>query len=74
MARPRKPARDPLLLKLEERVMELLERDGTDKAKPALDPVEMLKAIDAGARLLHIRHRIEDKGSQDGGFFSTGRS
>jgi hypothetical protein len=61
------PAKDDSFLKtLEKAVSDIL---AGEKSKPA----ERLKAIEAGAKLLMIRHRIEGpgEGGQSGSFFDS---
>ncbi|HWS65716.1 MAG TPA: hypothetical protein VN325_23400 [Steroidobacteraceae bacterium] len=57
-----KPIRDRLLVKVEQEVMALLENK-------KLTPGERLKAIEVGAKVLMIRHKLEDGGDKDGSFF-----
>lgn len=56
--------RDPLMKRLEEEIMTLLNNDKITSA-------EKLKAIEAGARVLAIRHKIsENEVGTDGSFFA----
>lgn len=55
--------RDVLLAKLEKEILAMLDR-------PKLTPGEKLKAIEAGAKVLMIRHKIQEGGGGDGAFFA----
>jgi hypothetical protein len=58
-----KPLRDKLLVRIEREVTDLLE-------KRTLSNAERLKAIEVGAKVLMIRHKLEDVDGKDGAFFS----
>jgi hypothetical protein len=54
---------DALLTEMEKQVLSMLK-------KPRLTHGERLKAIEAGAKVLMIRHKIQDGGQTDGAFFA----
>jgi hypothetical protein len=54
---------DELLAEMEKQVLEMLK-------KARLTNTEKLKAIEAGAKVLMIRHKIQDGGQGDGAFFA----
>jgi hypothetical protein len=55
--------RDDLLDRMERGILEMLKKD-------TLTNTERLKAIEAGAKVLMIRHKIQDGGATDGAFFA----
>lgn len=63
-----KPVKDGLLSELEKAVKDILAKGNDD-----VSTADRLKAIEAGAKLLMIRHRIEGTGEgEDGKFFAKG--
>lgn len=58
--------RDVLLTKLETEILTML-------GKTNLTPAEKLKAIEAGAKVLMIRHKISEGSGGDGAFFAGNR-
>ena len=63
------PRHSPFLDELEKAVKDILTRSGENEVSTA----DRLKAIEAGAKLLMIRHRIEGTGeTEDGKFFAKG--
>jgi hypothetical protein len=55
--------RDDLLDRMDRGILEMLKKD-------TLTNTERLKAIEAGAKVLMIRHKIQDGGATDGAFFA----
>jgi hypothetical protein len=55
---------DELLDEMETRLLEML------KKTTRLTNTERLKAIEAGAKVLMIRHKIHEGGATDGAFFA----
>ena len=60
----KKPAGDPFLAKLKKEITDMLEGD-------TLTPAERLKAIEAGAKILGIQHKIDGESERDGSFFAA---
>jgi hypothetical protein len=54
---------EDLLDRMERGILEMLKKD-------TLTNTERLKAIEAGAKVLMIRHKIQDGGATDGAFFA----
>lgn len=68
MARKAKPAaEDDLLTEMRRAIMTVL-------ANPKADPVDIMKAIEVGAKILAIQHKIRDKRSNHGSFFAAGNA
>jgi hypothetical protein len=58
--------KDTSLATMQQQIEDLLK-------KPGLTPSERLKAIEVGAKLLMIRHKIEDGLGGEGSFFAKGK-